>query len=77
MPENWRHYIGIDLDNIAEAVARIVKQPELLPQIAAEGRTWAIDNYGPKATARRFLATVADIQALDLERIQLEMNLAQ
>ena len=76
MPENWRHYIGIDLDNIAEAIERIVEEPEVLARISAEGRTWAIDNYGPKASALRFLETVANIKAVD-ERLQPEMNLAQ
>ena len=76
MPENWRHYIGIDLDNIAEAIERIVEEPEVLARISAEGRTWAIDNYGPKASALRFLETVADFKAVD-KRLQPEMNLAQ
>ena len=76
MPENWRHYIGIDLDNIAESVDRIVEEPEILARISTEGRTWAIDNYGPKASALRFLETVANIKAVD-ERLQPEMNLAQ
>lgn len=77
MPENWRHYIGIDLDNIAESIERIADEPELLPRIAAAGRTWAIHNYGPKACALRFLETVADIKSADLERLQLEINLAR
>ena len=76
MPENWRHYIGIDLDNISEAIERIADEPELLARISAEGRTWAIDNYAPKASALRFLATVANVNALD-ERFRSKMNLAR
>ena len=77
MPENWRHYIGIDLDNIAESIERIVEQPELLERIAAEGRTWAIANYAPKATALRFLATVAELEPSDLDRLSSEVNLVK
>ncbi len=75
MPENWRHYVGIDLDNIAESIARITEQPELLERIAAKGRAWAIENYAPKPTAIRFLETVADLKAADLNQLQLEVNL--
>jgi hypothetical protein len=77
MPENWRHYIGIDLDNIKESIDRIASQPEILPQIAAEGRAWAIDNYAPLPTAVRFLETVAGLKSADLQRHQLEGNLAK
>jgi hypothetical protein len=76
MPENWRHYIGIDLDNISESIERIADQPELLEQISTEGRAWAIQNYDPKATALRFLETVADIKANDLIQLQPEVNTA-
>lgn len=58
MPENWRHYIGIDLDNIQAAVDRIADQPEILEKIASEGRDWAIKNYSPVPTALRFLETI-------------------
>ena len=75
MPENWRHYVGIDLDNISESIARITEQPELLERISAEGRAWAIENYAPKPTALRFLETVADLKAADLNQLQLEVNL--
>ena len=59
MPENWRHYIGIDLDNINATVDRIADDPEILERISTEGRRWAIDNYGPVATALRFLETLS------------------
>ena len=62
MPTNWKHYVGIDLDNIPEAIARITEQPELLAQISARGRAWAIEHYAPKPTALRFLETVSDFQ---------------
>lgn len=77
MPENWRHYIGIDLDNISESIARITEQPEILEHISAEGRAWAIDNYSPKATALRFLETVADLKPSDFTQLQPEINLSK
>ena len=55
MPQNWRHYIGIDLDNIQDTVDRIAEQPEILETISKEGRQWAIENYAPVPTALRFL----------------------
>jgi hypothetical protein len=58
MPENWQHYIGIDLDNIQDTVARIADDPAILARISSSGRQWAIDNYGPVPTALRFLETL-------------------
>jgi hypothetical protein len=55
MPQNWRHYIGIDLDNIHDTVDRITDKPEILETISKEGRQWAIENYAPVPTALRFL----------------------
>jgi hypothetical protein len=55
MPQNWRHYIGIDLDNIHDTVDRITDKPEILETISQEGRQWAIENYAPVPTALRFL----------------------
>lgn len=58
MPTNWKHYIGIDFDNIDAAIARITAEPELLEKIAAAGREWVLEHYSPVPTALRFLATV-------------------
>jgi hypothetical protein len=55
MPENWRHYVGIDLDNMQDTVDRIADDPGILEKISAEGRQWAIENYSPVPTALRFL----------------------
>ena len=57
MPENWRHYIGVDLDDIEATTDRIVANPGLLEQVAAAGREWALENYAPIPVAKRFLAT--------------------
>jgi hypothetical protein len=58
MPENWRHYIGIDLDNPEHTVERIASEPGILEQISQSGRQWAIENYGPVPTAIRVLETI-------------------
>jgi len=58
MPRNWEHYVGVDLGNPMEAVERILDEPERLEIIAAAGRAWAIENYGPVPSARRFLEAV-------------------
>jgi hypothetical protein len=55
LPQNWKHYIGIDLDNIGGTIDRIAQEPELLEQIAVRGRDWAIANYSPKPVALRFM----------------------
>ena len=60
MPENWKHYVGIDLDNIQEAVNRIADEPEILEKISTEGRLWALEHYSPVPTSRRFLETVCN-----------------
>jgi hypothetical protein len=58
MPENWRHYVGIDLDNIQRDVERIADAPEILERISTEGRQWALHHYSPVPTAIRFLETI-------------------
>ncbi len=56
MPENFVHYIGVRPDNVADVFNRLERNPDLLPQIAAQGRAWVFDHYAPNAVARRFLA---------------------
>lgn len=58
MPENWRHYIGIDLNHWQDAIDRITADPNLLESISIAGRKWAIEHYSPIPTALRFLETV-------------------
>ena len=74
MPKNWQHYVGIDLDNIAESVARIADQPELMAEISAAGRAWAIANYAPKPTALRFLELVSNFKPNKLSQLQVEVR---
>jgi hypothetical protein len=55
MPENWKHYIGVDFRNLESDLKRIKRSPALLEDIAAAGREWAMANYSPKAAAQRLL----------------------
>lgn len=56
MPENGRHYFGVNLDAPRPLVDRIAADPSAIERVAAEGRRWALANYSPVAMARRFLA---------------------
>ena len=58
MPENWKHYIGVDFDRVDEAVERIQADPGCLELIAAAGHAWALQHYSPKAVAKRFLESI-------------------
>ena len=59
MPQNWVHYIGIDLDDVDSAVERIRDTPGLLERVGAQGRAWALEQYAPKPTAQRLLDVLA------------------
>jgi hypothetical protein len=63
MPENGRHYFGVDLDNPGALIDRIADDPAIVGRVAAEGREWAMANYTPVAMARRFLAELGHPQA--------------
>ncbi|XGV98173.1 MAG: glycosyltransferase [Leptolyngbya sp. BL-A-14] len=60
MPENWKHYIGIDLDQLQESIDRIAQEPEILEKISVAGRQWALEYYNPTAIAQRFLETLCN-----------------
>lgn len=70
-PENWRHYIGIDLDNLQATVDRIINEPQILEKISTEGRQWAIEHYSPVPTALRFLETVIAYQQNHNDRLEI------
>lgn len=55
MPENWKHYIGIDLDRVDDTIDRLIDDPGMLERVATAGRAWALANYSPRAMAIRFL----------------------
>ena len=58
MPENWKHYIGLDLANLNRDIERIMDEQDRMEEIAHNGRLWAIEHYSPVAVARRFLNTM-------------------
>jgi hypothetical protein len=58
MPQNWKHYIGVDFRNLERDVRRIKESPSMLEDIAAAGREWGLANYSPKATAQRFVQLI-------------------
>ena len=58
MPENWKHYIGVNLENVDRDVRRITESPNLLEDVAAQGHQWAMENYSPKKAAARMLHAV-------------------
>ncbi len=73
-PENWTHYIGVDLDDIPAAIDRLVSEPTLLSQISQGGRQWVRDHYAPLPTTLRFLdilgfKSVTEILPFDLREI--------
>ena len=55
MPVNGEHYIGVDLDACDAAIDRIRDDPASVARIGVAGRAWALENYGPVATAQRLL----------------------
>jgi hypothetical protein len=55
VPENGRHYFGIDLDNVDSVVERLIDDPGSIERIGRAGREWAMRYYSPVATARRLL----------------------
>jgi len=59
MPENWRHYIGVDLDNMQETVDKIAAEPDILERVGAEGRRWVLEHYTPVPVTLRFLETIS------------------
>jgi hypothetical protein len=56
MPENGRHYFGVNLERPAAIVDQILDDPGLLGRVAAAGQEWALREYSPRAMARRFLS---------------------
>ena len=55
MPENWKHYIGVDLHRPMETIDRLKSDPALLERVAQEGQRWTLRHYSPAAVAARLL----------------------
>ncbi len=60
IPENWKHYIGLNLEDIKNDVERLLDEPNKIHEIAQNGRKWAVSYYSPKAVAERFLDFLED-----------------
>lgn len=64
MPENGKHYIGIDIKNIGKLETLLAKNSEmpkessLLGEIAANGREFVLENYAPVKVAERLLSMI-------------------
>jgi len=58
MPENWKHYIGLNLEDVKGDIERLIDERDKIPEIAENGRLWALAHYSPLATAKRFLGYV-------------------
>ncbi len=59
MPENWKHYIGVDLRHPERTIERLREEPGLLERVARQGQEWSLEHYSPKAVARRLLHTIS------------------
>lgn len=56
MPENGKHYLGVDLDRSQEFAAAVDSDSDALERVGVAGRRWALEHYSPQAMAARFLA---------------------
>lgn len=59
MPEPWVHYAPIDLADLAGSADAIWDRRDSWPDIAKQGRAWAIKHYTPTPTATRVLQSLA------------------
>lgn len=58
MPENFKHYVGINYYNPKQDIERLFDEPHKIREIAEEGSKWFYENYTPKHLAKRFLKTL-------------------
>ncbi len=61
IPENWKHYVGVNLSDVRRDVERLMDERNLLPEIAWNGRQWAIEHYSPLAVGRRFIGLLKSL----------------
>ncbi|WP_018613834.1 glycosyltransferase family 1 protein [Segetibacter koreensis] len=54
-PGNFKHYVGVDLDNYKSTIDRLKDEPNILKEISTQGRQWALEFYSPTAIAGRFV----------------------
>jgi hypothetical protein len=56
MPENWKHYLGVNLDRVGQFVARLRDDPSAFARVSRLGHEWALKHYSPAAAAARLLS---------------------
>jgi hypothetical protein len=54
MPVAWKHYVPLDFADLKGSVEQLMDRKAEWATIAAEGQRWALENYTPEPTARRF-----------------------
>jgi hypothetical protein len=54
MPENYRHYLGVDLHHPDKAMD-ILQAPDHMREIGLAGKEWALTHYAPRPQAQRLL----------------------
>ncbi|HHG86194.1 MAG TPA: hypothetical protein ENJ82_15700 [Bacteroidetes bacterium] len=54
MPENGKHYLGVDLKNPGPSL-KLLQNADALAEIGGFGHEWALQHYAPKAQAKRLL----------------------
>jgi len=59
-PENWKHYIGFDLDNLSRDLERLTTEPHILSSVGAAGRAWVLEHYAPGRVAEQFLKLIGN-----------------
>ncbi len=62
MPEPMVHYVPLHLENIAETLDALQREPDLPERIATQGRIWALQHYSPVPIAERFLQTMQTLR---------------
>jgi hypothetical protein len=62
MPENWTHYIGVDLCRPDKTIERLMDEPELMETVGRQGQEWALRNYHPRAMADRLMKYCESMQ---------------
>jgi hypothetical protein len=60
MPQNYQHYLGVDLKNPQKALA-LLNDPGRMQAIGEQGYAWALQHYAPKALAERLLRYVDEL----------------
>jgi len=58
MPQNGKHYLGVDFGKVDSFVEQLREDPMLFKRVGDAGREWVYRHYSPKAVAKRFLEMV-------------------